>query len=68
MIPQAISKILAMLAAFMPLPEQVAAFALGLTVGLLIARRLDARQASKAAESIGKAVKKLTPNRVPKKR
>ena len=66
--PAMISKLAAALAAFLPLPEQVAAFALGLTVGLLIARKLDARAANKAASALAKATRKVAPNRVPKRR
>ena len=66
--PAMISKLAAALAAFLPLPEQVAAFALGLTVGLLVARKLDARAATKAANVLAKSVRKAAPNRVPRKR
>ena len=66
--PAMISKLAAALAAFLPLPEHVAAFALGLTVGLLVARKLDARAATKTANALAKAARKVTPNRVPRKR
>ena len=69
MIPQAVSKLITALAAFIPLPEQVAAFAMGVMVGIMIARRLDAKALKQAEEALGKAVsRKVTPNRVPKKR
>lgn len=69
MIPQAVSKLIAALAAFIPLPEQVAAFAMGVMVGIMIARRLDAKAVKQAEDALGKAVsRKVAPNRVPKKK